>query len=308
MKRLTSSIQWIRDSWRSKTSSDGLNGVELPSLACALALAALAVGPTPSHADEHYHFSTISLAFTTDAKPDAVTGMGTDSGNQFTAQFEHFGVTNWGYFYFDAETYYGKHVGSVEPYGNNGAAFQNLINITPAISLSKITGHSFTHGLLSDISLIADVRGSSYYHYLAGGVGLSFNFAVPGFDWFETGVLTQDSWWDVQPGTGNSNTGSDYRLDKHKWLWRTYLISKPIDIASQRFNYVLFSFINTSGNGGQNGHGLEFFVRNDLTWEIGGHSDYQLGLRYEYARNQHVPFSDNTFQANVPYVILKITL
>lgn len=281
----------------------------LSGLACMLALAVSILGTTSAHADEHYHFSTITLAATHDDDPDPVTGLGTNSGNQFTAQFEHFGVTNWGYFYFDSETYIGHHVGSLEPYGNNGAAFQTFANVTPGISLSKITGHSFTHGLLSDVSLIADVRAASYYHYAAGGIGLSLNFAVPGFDWFETGVLTQDSWWDVQPGTGNSNTGKDYRLDKHKWLWRTYLISKPIDIGSQRFNYVLFSFINTSGNGDQNRHGIEYFVRNDFTWEIGGHSDYQVGVRFEYSQHAISPIlGGNTFKRNVPYLIFKATL
>lgn len=283
----------------------------LNGFARALLLATATLPCLAAHAEENFQLNSVSLLGTTRAKPNAITGMGTSDGNQIQAQFEHFGVTNWGYFYVDAETHHGHGVGALPPFGNNGSAAQMFANVTPGISLSKVTGHSFTFGPVSDVNLIADARMGSYYGYKAWGVGLSLNFNVPGFDWFESGLLTQDSTWSVDPATFSTNTGRNYTLDKNKWLWRTYLISKPIDIGSERFHYSLFSFINSSGNGDANRHGTEYFVRNDFLWEIGGNSDHQVGLRYEYTRHQNSPlinFGDNSYSSHVPYLIFKFTL
>ena len=41
------------------------------------------------------------------------------------------------------------------------------------------------------------------------------------------------------------------------------------------------------------------------------HSDFQLGIRYEYVRHKNDPainFGDNTFVANVPFLMFKYTL
>lgn len=293
--------------------SKATNTYRLPACwrACTAGLLLGAIVGTAAQADENFQLNSVSLLGTTRAKPNAITGMGTNDGNELLAQFEHLGITNWGYFYFDLETFHGHGVGALPPYGNNGSAAQMFANVTPSISLAKVLGRSFTLGPVSDISLIADARMGSYYQYQARGIGLSFNFYIPGFDWFESGLLTQNSTWNVEPTTFSTNTGKNYTLDKNKWLWRTFLISKPIDWGNQRFHYTFFSFVNSTGNGASNRHGTEYFVRNDLLWEIGGNSDYQVGIRYEYTRHQNSPlinFGHNHYTSHVPYLMFKGTL
>ncbi|MBV8123769.1 MAG: hypothetical protein JO370_06770, partial [Paucibacter sp.] len=44
---------------------------------------------------------------------------------------------------------------------------------------------------------------------------------------------------------------------------------------------------------------------------IGGNSDYQIGVRYEYTRHQNSPlinFGDNRYTSHVPYLMFKGTL
>lgn len=280
-------------------------------LACAAPLAMAAVLPLAAHGEENFQINTISALTTDRARPNDMTGTGTSDGKFSEIQFEHFGVTKWGYFYFDLETYHGHGVGSLPVLGNNGSAHEMLALAVPSISLSKLTGHSFTLGPISDVSLIAVARLASYYRYQSNGVGVSFHFYVPGFDWFESGLVTQNSTSNVNPVTFDTNTGKNYTLDKNKWLWRTYLITKPIDLGQQRFHYVFFSFINSSGDGDKNRHGTEVFMRHDLTWEIGGNSDYQIGLRFEHTQHRNSPlinFGRNRHSSNVPYLVFKGSL
>jgi hypothetical protein len=274
------------------------------------ALVLLAI-PCAAEADEHYQFTAITLAATDLAKQDSINGVGTEDKRKAVLQAEHFGENNWGFFYGDVEYTHGKGVGAVPQLGNQGAAQSLYAVAIPSVSLAKITGTSFTRGPLTDVGLLAILRASSYYQYRSYGIGLSFNFSVPGFLWFESGVTTHNSQWSVQPNTFDTNTGRDYTLDSLKWMWRTYLISKPIVLGEQRFHYIWFSFINGSGSHQAAGHGAEFFVRQDFLWEVLKHSDFQLGIRYEYVRHKNDPainFGDNTFVANVPFLMFKYTL
>lgn len=264
-----------------------------------------------AEADEHYQFTALTLAATDLAKQDSVNGTGTQDKRREVAQAEHFGENDWGFFYGDLEYSYGKGVGAVPQIGNQGAAQSLYAVAIPSLSLAKMTGISFTRGPLTDVGLLAILRASSYFQYRSYGIGLSFNFSVPGFQWFESGVTTHNSQWNVQPVTFNTNTGRDYTLDSLKWMWRTYLISKPIVLGEQRFHYSWFSFINGSGSHQAAGNGTEIFIRQDFLWEVLKHSDFQLGIRYEYSRHKNDPaisFGDNTFVANVPFLMFKYTL
>jgi len=267
--------------------------------------------PCVAGADEHYQFTALTLAATDLAKQDSVNGVGTEDKRKAVLQAEHFGENNWGFFYGDIEYGYGKGVGAVPQIGNQGSAQSLYAVAIPSVSLAKITGQSFTRGPLTDVGLLAILRASSYFQYRSYGIGLSFNFSVPGFLWFESGVTTHNSQWNVQPNTFNTNTGRDYTLDSLKWMWRTYLISKPIVLGEQRFHYSWFSFINGSGSHQAAGNGAEFFIRQDFLWEVLKHSDFQLGIRYEYVRHKDDPainFGHNTFVANVPFLMFKYTL
>ena len=275
---------------------------------CALLMLTITRG---AGADEHYQFTALTMAATDLAKQDSVNGVGTEDKRKAVLQAEHFGENNWGFFYGDLEFGYGKGVGAVPQIGNQESAQSLYAVAIPSLSLAKMTGVSFTRGPLTDVGLLAILRASSYFQYRSYGIGLSFNFSVPGFLWFESGVTTHNSQWNVQPTTFNTNTGRDYTLDSLKWMWRTYLISKPIVLGEQRFHYSWFSFINGSGSHQAAGNGAEFFIRQDFLWEVLKHSDFQLGIRYEYVRHKDDPainFGHNTFVANVPFLMFKYTL
>src|SRR3569833_1147378 len=177
-----------------------------------IALALLAY-PNLAGADEHYQFTALTLAATDLAKQDSINGGGTEDKRKAVLQAEHFGENNWGFFYGDVEYTHGKGVGALPQLGNQGAAQSLYAVAIPSVSLAKITGQSFTRGPLTDVGLLAILRASSYSQYRSYGIGLSFNFSVPGFLWFESGVTTHNSQWNVTPGTFNTNTGRDYTLD-----------------------------------------------------------------------------------------------
>ncbi|WP_428422727.1 hypothetical protein [Methylibium sp.] len=280
------------------------------SIASSVAMLGIC-GSSLTHAEETFQLTSLTFATTKSAKLNAVTGVGSESESLQTLQFEHFGVNRWGYLYFDLESYNGRHVGAIPVINDGGQAYDLFAIVTPSLSLTKVTGTSFTFGPISDVSLIAMGRQASYYRYKTWGAGVSLNFAVPGFDWFESGVLTHDSSWNVEPQTFATNTGQNYRLDKRRWMWRTLLISKPIDISSQRFNFNFFAIVNSTGNGEVGKHGIEKFVRTELLWQIGGSSDHQLGVRYEYFRHKNSlsnGFGDNSYSSGAPYLMYKYTL
>lgn len=259
---------------------------------------------------ESLSFNWISFGVANNAKPNAITGWGTESGRTGTIQFEHFGANEWGSFYFDLQSTHGTGVGSIAALGDNGKAYELYVAAIPTLSLSKLTGKTFTFGIVSDVSLIASLQQSTYYHYQAAEFGLNLSIAAPGFAVFDTGLLTHDTWWDISP-TFDRNTGRNYRLDKHKWVWRTYMVSKPIDLGRHRFNFNLQSYVNTSGNGDQNKHGTEVLLITDYLWNIGGNSDYQLGLRHIYSSHKNSlsnGFGDNSYRSSVPSLLFKYTL
>lgn len=272
---------------------------------------AIGIISTQANAEENFQLNSISILATDRAKPNAVTGLGTDSGRQAQVAFEHFGVNRWGTFYFELESIHGKGVGTLHNYGYNGRAFDLYAVAIPRVSLAKITGKSFTFGPVSDVSLIARVVEDSYYRYQAVGFGVTLSFDVPGFDVFDSGLLTHNTWWDVNPVTFDSNTGRNHTLDKKQWMWRSYLVSKPIYLAGQRFNFSLQNYVNGTGDGNANRHGTNVFIRSEFLWNIGTNSDYQLGLRLDHSRYRNsasIGFGDNAYRSTVPYLMFKHTL
>ena len=279
---------------------------------CAAAgvLCLLATWQAPAIAEEELHFTTITLGATTRAKENARLGTGTEDGRQILGQFEHFGITGWGTFYLDLETTHGHGVGSIKAIGDNGNAAQSFIAAIPRVSFTKVTGRSFTFGPINDVSLIARYLQSSYYHYQAIGVGLTFNLQVPGFFWFDTGLMTHDSWWDLSP-TFDRNTGRRQVLDRHKWAWRTYAVSKPLDWEGQRFHLDLQAYVNSSGSGGEHKFGTEVLLIPDFMWSINGNSDHQLGLRLIYSKHKNDlanGFGPNNYSHTTPMLVFKYSL
>lgn len=298
---------------RSEVSVKNLTHAFLHTSSTLSLIVALALGLISGNlnAAENFSLDTISLAYTNQSEQDSVNGRGTIDENKMVLQYEHFGINDWGFLYADFESSHGKGVGALPQYGDNGNAFDHYAWLIPAISLTKATGKSFTRGPLSDIAIIGSFRASSYYNYRSWGLGVSASFEVPGFIWFETSILSHDSDWAIDPNTFSTNTGENYTLDRRQWLWRTYLISKPIRIGSERFHLTSFTVLNGTGNKGANDHGTAIFQRLDLTWEILGHSDFQLGLRYEYVSHKNDPsvnFGKNRYESHVPSLVFKYVL
>jgi len=255
---------------------------------------------------EDFSVDTLSFSYNTQAEQDTVNGRGTSDEDKVVFQYEHFGTNEWGFLYADIEYIQGEGVGAIPQLGDGGDAHDYFGAIIPAVSLSKVTGKSFTMGVISDVSLIGFYRASDYANYRSWGFGVSANFEVPGFQWFETSLLTHDSDWYVEPDTFDTNTGKNYSLDKGEWMWRTYLIAKPLLIEDERFRFNAFITVNGTQN-----HGTAVFGRFDATWEILGHSDFQVGLRYEYVSHENdlsLGFGDNKYDSHTPMFIFKYVL
>ena len=251
----------------------------------ATLLAAMALMSGAASAED-FSVNNLNYLVTNQAKPDGIYGYGTENEHLQTFQFEHFGGNSWGDLYVDAEVYDGKNVGT--PFSQSNDT-QSLFVLNPRLSLSKITGHSFSVGPVSDVALIARWERGSYPdtdHFHSQNYGVSFNFNVAGFDYFESGILYRDT-----------------NFDKNTWLWRSVLLSKPLLVGGQKFHFNLLSLINGSTN-----NGTEVFERGDLLWEIGGKSAYQLGLRLEYARYQNNPLASGTYKRFMPQLMFKYTL
>lgn len=296
-------------------------------MACTLAALSIGAGAAGTAlAEENFQLNTISILATNKADLNGYTGEGSTNKNLNEFQFEHFGLNKWGYLYFDLEDYNGHGVGALPAYSGyntantsvaSGHAFDLYGVVIPSVSLTKVTGKSFTFGPISDVSFIARASADSYYHYRSFGVGPSFNFAVPGFDWFESGIITHNSTIDYSAYYG-VNSGGNTTFDKNKWLWRTLIMSKPIEVAGERFNFNLLSIINTTGTGttspipgaGNYGDkGRAVFVRSELLWQIGGNTDYQLGIRLETSSHVRDPnTSTGNFSKTVPFLMFKYTL
>lgn len=211
-----------------------------------------------------FQVANFNALYTTESKADPVLGMGTKNENLKTYQFEYFGGFKYGDIYFDGEVYSGDNVGGTGSgsFGGNTSS-QNLLVFNPRLSLGKITtGQPLSFGPVSDISLIARYERASYADFRSYNHGISFNFNVPGFSYFESGLLYRNT---------NFYNG--------KLLWRSVLISDPFPIGGQRFHFNLLSLVNGTGS-----NGTEVFLRPELLWEIDSKGTFQAGLRYEIHR------------------------
>lgn len=255
------------------------------TLTCAAAIGLTGALPTAAHCAD-FAVNSFSVLGTTQAKPDAIYGYGTGNEKLLTYQFEHFSGHSWGDVYFDAEVYHGRDVGS--PFVT-GHSIQNLMVLNPRLSLGKITGKDFSFGPVTDVSLISRWEAGSYPNdnpYRSQNYGVSLNFDVPGFSYFESGLLYR-----------NTN------FDKRTWLWRSVLMSKPVEVFSQKLHFNLLSLVSGSQN-----NGTEVFERGEMLWEVGGKAAYQLGLRLEYETYKNDPIKGGRYQRWLPMLMFKYTL
>lgn len=243
-----------------------------PADAQTTSTAAPAKKPAPAP-EQVFSINQVELFWTAGAKPDAVFGYGTPSHDLGTVQFEHFSFHKWGEIYLDAEGYQGHNVGTPFSTGNN---FQSLLVLNPYFSFAKMAGKK---GLeikplhITDIQLVTRFERESYPdtpHFYTRNFGPTFVFKVPGFAWFESGLLER---WD------NINR-------KETYLWRSVVLSNGWKIGDQKFHYNLLSLVN-----GTRGNGTSIFERNDFLWEVPKvlQNHVQLGMRLEIENYAHDP-------------------
>jgi hypothetical protein len=246
------------------------------------AVATAAWANTAGAAD--FQVANFNALYTTESKADPVLGTGTDNEHLKTYQFEYFAGFKYGDVYVDAEVFSGNNVGGAAAgsFGGNTST-QNLLVFNPGLSLGKVTGTPLEFGPISDVSLIARYERASYADFRSYNHGISLNFKVPGFSYFESGLLYRNT---------NFYHG--------KLLWRSVLISDPLPIAGQRLRFNLLSLINGTGV-----NGTETFLRPELLWEIDSKGTFQAGLRYEMHRYK---INSENYSRNTPTIMVKWNL
>jgi nucleoside-specific outer membrane channel protein Tsx len=226
----------------------------------------------------------INALYTTKSKADTVLGTGTDDEKLKTYQFEYFGGLKYGDIYVDAEVFSGDNVAGAGAGSFGGITnWQSLIVFNPRLSLGKLSGGKLGFGPLADVSLIARYERASYADFRTYNHGVSFNFNVPGFAYFESGILRRNT---------NFYHG--------KVLWRSVLMSNPLELGGQRVRFNLLSLVN-----GTEVNGTEVFLRPELLWELDAKGSFQLGVRYEVHRYK---VNDRDYSRYSPNVMLKWNL
>jgi hypothetical protein len=246
----------------------------------AVTMAALSAAGTALAAE--FQVANLNVLYTTRSSADPVLGTGTDNEKLRTYQFEYFAGYKYGDVYVDAEVYHGDNVGGAGSgsFGGNSAT-QNLIVFNPRLSLGKISGRNLAFGPIADVSLIARYERASYADFRSNNHGVSVNFNVPGFAYFESGILRR-----------NTN------FYKGENLWRSVLMSKPF--AGERLRFNLLSLVNGTGV-----NGTEVFLRPELLWSIDAKGSFQAGLRYEIHRYK---IEGQDYKRNSPTLMAKWTL
>lgn len=258
----------------------------MKAVAAGFMIAASQLAFVGSASGADFAINSFSVLATNQAKPDAIFGYGTSNEKLMTYQFEHFSGHSWGDVYFDAEAYQGKNVGTPFDKDKN---FQSFLVLVPRLSLGKITGQDLSFGPISDVSLAARWDLGSYpssnpFH--SQNYGVALNFKVPGFSYFESGLYYR-----------NTN------YDKRTWLWRSVLLSEPVEIFAQRFHFNLLSLIS-----GSERNGTIVYERGEALWEVGGKPAYQLGLRLEFETYKNDPVKGGTYRRWLPLLMFKYTL
>ncbi|WP_156885820.1 hypothetical protein [Massilia niastensis] len=146
-----------------------------------------------------------------------------------------------------------------------------------------MSGRNLAIGSISDISLIARYERASYADFRSYNHGISLNFKVPGFAYFESGLLHRKT-----------------NFYNNEWLWRSVLMSDPLPIAGQKIHFNLLSLINGTGE-----NGTEVFLRPELLWELSAKGAFQLGLRHEIHRYK---INGRDYSRKSPMLILKWNL
>ncbi len=210
--------------------------------------------------------------YTTAAKPDETYGYGTPDHDLLSFQFEHFSFHPWGEMYVDAEMYQGRDVGAPFVAPSNGLTANNWVGLfvfNPYLSLSKVTKRKVAWGPITDVQLVARFERESYFDFWSRNFGPDLILKVPGFAWFESGVLAR----------------YDNVNKKNTFLWRSVLLSKPlVNYKEAKFNFNLLSLINGTAS-----NHLFIFERADFLAQVPHYSRLQGGLRLEVENYQITP-------------------
>jgi len=233
-------------------------------------------------AAESFQNTDLILGYTNEAKQDPVMGTGTENKRLTSLRLEHFGIHAYGDNYFFADVLNGRDVGGGQA-GSFGDDTDNQYAIVwnARLSLSKITGASFSAGPIEDLSLMYRLERASYANYRANMIGPSVNLKVPGFAWFQTSLL-----FDRQRFTGAGPKEKDGHV-----FWHTYAIL-PFEVGGQKFSFAPLAWVNFSRGASK----TEVYMEPDL-WMKLGESPVDLGLRVQYHAYKHYDRTSPTLMA-----------
>lgn len=233
---------------------------------------------------QNFSLTSLSVLATNKAKSDPILGTGTADENLTTYQLEHFSDFKYGDIYLDAELFDGDDVaGQTAGSFGVGTQSQSLFVVNPRLSFSKMTGKNFAAGPIVDVSLIARWERATYADFKSKNYGLALNLNVPGFMYFETGLLRRST-----------------NFNEPTWLWRSYIASKPFKIAGQNVHFDMLSLVNDTDH-----NGTEYFTRPQLLMDIDQSGTLQLGLRIE---THHYDIAKDGYERVSPNVVIKWVL
>jgi len=188
-----------------------------------------------------------------------------------TATLEHFSTWKYGdnYFYVDA---------SIDTNGNGNSDAETGIfgEYYPSLSLSKMTGKSFSFGPISDVSALFGAANDGD-GFLALMYGARFDFSVPGFNYAFVRLMAYDTVLDPF----NRDLDTTYQV--------TLASSSPI-IKSDRVKVTFDFFGKVIGNRGQ-GVKTQMLLQPQLRLDMGAlfggqENKYFIGTEVSYFMNK----------------------
>lgn len=195
-----------------------------------------------------------------------------DNTQQTTFTFEH--VNGWKY----GDNFF---------YIDNVFGHDNEINAewSPRLSLSKMTGYDFSHGIVQDVLLSGTwEKGRNFDVYLLGG---AIDLDLPGFNFFQMNFYNRNN----------------PHIEGHGWQ-TTFVWSRPFEIGKSKWSFDGYFDYADYEEGVKN-----FFTQPQLLLDVGhslgyGEGKAYVGLEWRYWDNKYGVdgISENAPQAMMKWV------
>ncbi len=153
-----------------------------------------------------------------------------------------------------------------------------------SLSLSKLTGHAWSWGIIKDVNLTAGIN-YGYKSYPDYGVnprvllpGITIDLNVPGFTFLNIDVLGYIDRGKFD-GRDNSRNAETYQIAP---AW-----ALPFSIGNAKFSFE--GYANITGSHGNCHHNV--LTQPQLRWDVGNHygkpDKLMVGVEYQYWHNKY---------------------